>query len=675
MSGQSHKHIDLNKENLDPRTILGWRESEYIEDLFFDHNIYSEIKKSISVNPITIIIGNPLSGKTRIVYDYLKKDRNSNLIIPVKNKNIAEYNIPKTLKNVIVFLDDVDEYCYDNNDSLNLLLSNIVLQNSFSKNIKCVITCRRGPEYDKFQNKLDRNLFYKIVENRFHIPRFNSQDKDVSDFLELNKDKFKTNPKNFDGNFGSVVLPLDAMRERFEGLKKRDKYKELAVLLGLKLHFHFLNFEATKREFLDLNIKKFTEKYINEELSPYEWEATLNTLVSDDTSLNFIEIKSNIVIEEAYLDFLKDKNFNSIDVIHPKFNLTRLDSLFNKLYTLDEKRTWGFPTSVYDYNMAIKKIDSIQDALEIYNKMTEFLSPDNYTYSYLFKKTTDLDILKRLYLEMKRSVKSVGNTPRNIFAGQIDDFSTFLSTFIEVDPKVLGSINGQSNRLLKLALKDKAKSLEFLFKSKKTNEIFINPVFNKICRVCCESELEFSKYIKPVLNTIENLDTNLQLNIIKICSKFDKDITIKLLDKYISNISFDFFNEKGNALSSSEPLESLNLFIKAIEVSNNKINKTIASINYSKLVYNEELSEYLEDAIKLSSVVIKPEEQIHPSKYLRHIFVLLTIWKSSVNELITNLENIFSREDINKKIIFDIYTEIKDEIKKEIIKKEYFSQE
>ena len=54
-------------------------------------------------------------------------------------------------------------------------------------------------------------------------------------------------------------------------MTEEEKDIEIAILLGLKLHFHFLNYESSKSEYNDINIKHFSEKYLNRDLSIYEW--------------------------------------------------------------------------------------------------------------------------------------------------------------------------------------------------------------------------------------------------------------------------------------------------------------------------------------------------------------------------------------------------------------------
>lgn len=666
MEKSSYKHFDLKTAKLIPRNILGWRESEYNEDLFFGNEIYEEIKYSILKNSITIIVGNPLSGKTRIVYDTLKNDNTSNLIIPQKDKNIDEYILPTTLNNLIVLLDDVDDYCYDTNPALNKLLKYIV-----TNNVKCILTCRQGPEFYKFKKYINSNIFYKIIENRFHIPRFHKNDELVKSFLNKNIDKFKTNIKNFDGNFGSIVLPLDAMRERFNKLIADEKDTEVAILLGLKLHFHFLNYESSKSEYNDTNIKHFSEKYLNRELSMYDWEEAKNSLLSNDTSLNFIETPSNIFIEEAYLDFLFDNNGNKIDVIHPDFNYKRLNSILGKIYSIDDKKVWGFPTTIYDYNIAIEKTENIEDAINIYNNLPQGITPDSYTFSYIFNKTTDLVLLKFFYKEMisknKFDIKAA-----EVFARQILSFNDLMDSLNELDKKILLSLNGVSERLIKLSKISPKDSLKFLFNKFSSKDIFKNPVYNEVCRVCCNDLEDYKNYIEPFINTLESIDKPLQLNFIKTCSKLIKKDSLEIIEKFIERNSFGYLNESGNALSETEPLRALEFFSRANDIAPRKIEKVIALNNYCNLVYEKGLTQQLYTALDFSALKISPDENIAPAKYLKEVYILLNIMKSPINTLISELDLLINKKSVTIKKLNSVLKRIKDNDKKELIIKHYF---
>lgn len=206
MAEEYFKEINLDN-NIDPFDFLGARATKeaYQPDVYFSNELYSKISHSIFENQITIIIGNPLSGKTRVAFETFKKMKSGIVIIPNLDKSINEYRLPQNSNNQIVFLDDIDDYCYNkDHPALNKLLYYII-----RKEIKCVITCRTGPEFDVFKKYIHRKYFTPLTRNKFHIPRLDKKTNDFKEFLNNNTENLKSDLNSFDGNIGSIFLPLD----------------------------------------------------------------------------------------------------------------------------------------------------------------------------------------------------------------------------------------------------------------------------------------------------------------------------------------------------------------------------------------------------------------------------------------------------------------------------------
>lgn len=668
MESLPYKHIKLNETPLKPEDILELRNKYYRENIFFEDPVYQNIKDSISDNNITLITGNPLSGKTRIVYDSLKLNRIYNLIIPKKDKSINKIYIPQEIKDIVVFFDDIDDYCFEGNNALNSLLKYIINQN-----IKCIITCRKGPEFYKLKTHLKPDIFNIICENRFDIPKFNKDKLEVKNFLEFNKTLFKSEISHFDGNFGSVLLPLKAMRERFELLNNDEKnYIEVGILLGLKLHFHLRNYESSKHEYNDLKIKHFTQKYVSEQFSLYQWEQAKNNLIANDTALNFIQVKENLVIEEAYLDFLKNEKNDSIDVVHPDFNLYRLKTTLDSLYTFEEKKVWGFPSNIYDYNKLIKGVESFEEAIEIYNNFPSNVKPDSFTFGYIFSKTNDVILLKKYYKEML-SKKAFHIKSADIFAGKLNNFIQFIELFEDIDPIRIRSLNGVSNKLIKLSKVNPKESLFYLFEKYKILDIFKNPVFNEVCRVCCIDEQDFINYIQPNIEILDYIDKPMQLNFIKTFTKLKKDGSTELIEKYLDKNTFDYLNETANSISDINYEKSLNLYKEALDITSNKIEKVIAITNFCNLVFYKKIEEKYDEALQLANIRILAEENIFPAKYLKEVSLLIQIHKTPKDLLIDHIDDLIRKDLFSLKKIKNIISKIEDEEKKQILKIKYLN--
>jgi hypothetical protein len=575
MTIEFYKHFDLSKTQLVPKDILDYRDEDYDGELFFDDDVYQRIKSSILTRDVTLILGNPLSGKTRIVYDTLKSLKKWNLLIPNKSKEIPEYRLPTNMSQIVVILDDIDDYCIEDNMALNKLLKTIL-----DNRIKCIITCRKGPEFNKLKGYTNSNTFYRITQNKFIIPRFDKRENiAVQNFLTLNISKFKSSIQNFDGNFGSVVMPLDAMRERFHFLKNAEKDKAIAILLGLKLHFHLFNYEGNKSHYDDKKIKFFCEKYLKEELSMSEWEEAKNELISNLTSLNFIDISTEIVIEEAYLDFLTDMNGNCADVVHSDFNEKRLQDLCNKLYLPEQKKAYGFPLTVRDYNMLIKNASSFDEGEKIFNKIHP-RDRDSYSFTSLMDLATDKTKLINLYKDMRKNGVKTLFAPNYVFINKFDNFKDLFDVLFELDRRLLDHRNGTTNRLINLAELTPHETLQYLFLKLKPTDIYKNPVYNQIVRLCCTNFDDYTTFVEPALPLLDSLDSTLRKNIIKAIIDLKLfHIALPLVKKYLTK--YDYCNEYGNCIKESEPLNAFTSYKNSFEFIeyNSQEQKTLTNLN------------------------------------------------------------------------------------------------
>ena len=670
MTTETFKHIDLSTNSLTPKDILGWREKEYMEDMFFKAPIYDKIKESIIHQDITLIIGNPLSGKTRIVFDSIKESGQKwNIIIPKKDKKNTEegYIIPTTITNILVLLDDVDDYCQESNTSLNKLLKHII-----NSNIKCVITCRRGPEFDRFKKYLNHNIRTRLFLNKYHIERFDKSNPDVANFLSSNKERFKSDIRNFDGNFGSVVLPLDAMRERFSKLKENEKEIPISILLGLKLHYHLLNYENSKGTFSDDKIKHFCKKYINQEISPYEWEEAKNILESTETALNFITSESDINIEEAYIDFLYDSNGNSVDVVHNDFSEKRILSLFNKLYKPEEKQPWGFPVTTRDLNVLIKKAATFKEGKDIFNKIPKS-ERDSFSYTYLMNLCDGKSELIALYKELRsRGIKTLF-VPNHTFIAKFKVFTDLYDSLKELEPKLLEHRNSTTNRLLKLAEQNPEATLNYLFLKEPKIKIYKNPVFNQILLLCCNQYEHFELYLKPAIDILDNLDYPLKKNIIKNIIKLKLyDVAIPLVEKYL--VRYDYHNEIANCKKESDHLVSLDNYIKSLKHIEFLSQEQKALTNISKLLLDNPTIVQIGQYKKILSDThhfLKSKKQellnLRNTEHLREALILNEIHLTDSSELMTRLEELYRLDYLSKSEFPTLVDRVTDENKLTIL--------
>lgn len=553
-SSNQFETYDLSRIALDPISFMGIRGKHYRKDFFYSHTVYSMIKERILNENLTLILGNPLAGKTRIVFDSLSELTHGYVIKPILDSSIKEYRLPGRT-DLIIFFDELDDYCRINPNALNKLLLSII-----KDNIKCVATCRTGPEFFLVKRSLKAHIFSELHSSQVIIPRFDKKDSTLNNFINSNIDQVR-NIGSFDGNMGALILPLEDMRSRYQQLVEADKRLPVAILKGLKLHYHLYNYESKKSFFDDSKILNFCEKLLQEDITKYEWEQAKSELSTDETTLNFIDENEFIVIEEAYLDFLLSESGTAIDVVDSTLNKPKILKLFNDIYKdFVAKKTWGFPTTIFDYNTAISKADSFKEAMKIFKDIPKQLKHDNYTYKFIAYKAENNSELRSIYSEMVKNLRIIDDKTHHAFASKFDSADELIDFFNEVNPVVISKRNGITDRLIKVAKKEPKKSLEMLFKKFSFSKIYSNPVLNEICRQCCNDDDDFELYVKPFINKINTLEKPLLINFIKTCTRISKQTGLDLLEEYADKTSFFYLNEKGNCLLDSNTKDALEFY-------------------------------------------------------------------------------------------------------------------
>ncbi|MDP3464097.1 MAG: hypothetical protein Q8S18_15005 [Bacteroidales bacterium] len=660
-----YESFDLNNGALNPVSFMGLRGNHYMKDFFFPHPIYDKIKTKIIDDDLIFIIGNPLAGKTRIVYDTLSNLKKGYIVKPKLDKSIKEYRLPRR-KDLVVFFDELDDYCRTNVEAMNKVLYYLI-----KNKIKCIATCRTGPEFNQLKKTLNAHTFSELHSAQITIPRFDKNESSVKSFLISNASQIK-NIDSFDGNMGALILPLDDMRERFASLVEQDKQLPIAILKGLKLHYHLYNYESKKSFYDDSKILYFCKKYLQEDISRHEWENAKGELTTDEATLNFLDEREFIIIEEAYLDFLKNANGDTIDVIDGTLDKYKIKRLLNDTYKdLIEKKTWGFPANIHDYNRVIKKTETFEDAEKIFKDIPVGINPNEITYSLLLKKTKDKNTLERLFTEMKRRGLKFKFMPEHCFIAGFDSFDNLFESLLKLDKKSLLTRNSISNRLIELSKINPKESLISLFRIIPFGQIYTNPVYNEICLRCCKDEQDFKLYVEPYINTINKLDYALAKNFIKICSSLNQnDIALKLIEDYLKNNPFDYFNEKANCVKDAKPLEALVLYLEAMKHFTNISEQVKALTNIVNLIYDKELNDKVEFALNLASPFSQQnftKLNFRNAQYLRYGILLLEIWRTPIANLAETIATLLSRTDISKRTFQLVIPKIKDTEKQKTV--------
>ena len=286
----NYRIIWKNSKKLKPTDVLDFRGQENygFKKYYYERDMDAEIAKRITQNEHTLIIGAPLAGKTRAVYQSLANLKQSlDLIIPHnKDFDTEHLRIPyqKTFwRKPVLFLDDIDKITSKNGfDRL--------LQLFMNKSILIIATCRLGPEYDFLKTKLERELI--IFKDPIEIHKM-----DTDEGEKIAREVGTGLSKDFDGNIGSIFLPIESMRDRYKQCDPDEK----CILKAIK-RLYYAGIYSDNISFNLEHIKILCKKE-GIEKKDYEWHDILEKL----DNLDLIEVKNgDIFAEETYIERVID---------------------------------------------------------------------------------------------------------------------------------------------------------------------------------------------------------------------------------------------------------------------------------------------------------------------------------------------------------------------------------
>jgi hypothetical protein len=642
-----------------------WRARFYEKDKFIEIPDQEAIKKNILEEDITFIIGNPLSGKTRAVFESLKEFHSGFFYKLNQNVKLSENIVSSLKKDAIYFIDDIDQSIDKYPEIINSMLTQIIKNSN-----KLIITCRTGPEYNLLISKLNKQILPVLTKRTFIIKRLSHSNPVVREFL---KKYFEIKPKEFDFNIGSLFIPLDDMRERYKVLLNKENKLPSTILKGLKFHHHLYNYENNKRTYDIEKIKVFCKKYLNEDIGNYEWDTAIGVLKSTIDNLNFIDIGEFISIEEAYLETYEENI--SLDVIESTYTPNYAKKLFKDLYKDPfENKALGFKTTTRDFNELIKQSDDFKEGLDVFNKMiSENLIPDSYTFLFLMQKTDNWEEISFLYEQMTKHKVDPRIFVNSVLSGKITSFSKTIDLCVKYNPNFFKQkkIGNVVSKLKKIGICNSKENLKYLFEKFDAELIFHNPNLLVICEHLVVDNEDFQQYIYSYFDKLNTVDKPLLKPFIKMSSKTgNKSLTINILNDYFDDGSFYYLKEMANSIKEEQPFESLKLYLQAFELATNNREKALVATNYTQAVYENNITIKIDFSIQLCYKVIKQTKIDHASfPYLRYILILLEIKRTNIEELELVLKRLCNRKDITKNTVRKIVELIDDENKKGFVEK------
>lgn len=285
---QYYSVIWKKSSGLKPKDMLGERPySEY----YYERSEDIQLKRQIERRNNVLVLGPPLSGKTRAVYQQLVSlKKNTDVLIP-RNVAMSTFVFPKTRKfwrKKTIFIDDL-QYFIEKQDNYFLLL-----KKAKENKINVITTCHTGLQFNKVKNKLtEQNLDIETIfgENVIEYSRVSQETaKEIAAKMNISWDKVK-----FNGTVGSIFMKLSEMEKRFDSCSNIEK----TILNSIRVMYLTGLWE---NNMFSLDWIKLTAKKFELEGKNFEWAGWLKSL--EDKEFIKIERRNKIWADDAYLQYI-----------------------------------------------------------------------------------------------------------------------------------------------------------------------------------------------------------------------------------------------------------------------------------------------------------------------------------------------------------------------------------
>ena len=288
-----------NSTSIEKDEILG---SRPFNEYYFVRPEDEKVRDCLKDEKSVLILGPPLGGKTRMVYEALRKSKKYDLIIPRSaDIDIESFILPRQLKvwkPRLMFIDDLHRFAEQQNFEY---LFEICRKNK----INLIATCRSEIEYNKTKKRmLDKNLdletelFGEIIEiNEIS----GAQGKKIAKIVDKDWSKIK-----FNKTVGSVFMPLAEMHKRFEECTSEEK----SILKAIKKLYICGVYEESQIFQLDQIRRVSANEGIKKE--KYQWEELIKNLCEKEfTKIEKTNI-DRVWAEEVYLEDIVVLNYSEL---------------------------------------------------------------------------------------------------------------------------------------------------------------------------------------------------------------------------------------------------------------------------------------------------------------------------------------------------------------------------
>jgi len=349
---------------LTPEEVLGFRgkEKHGFRKSYFRRPESEQIEQRLARGDHVLVIGNPLAGKTRAIYQALISSKKKyDVVIPklLDVYNPLDIHIPSQFtrwrKRVLV-LDDINKFAAKQGFTS-------FLGEFLKKNVIILATCRTGNEYEMLCRSVERELewFGKPVE----ISKLSEEEKQ-----QVEQQLDKVMPERFDGNIGSIFVDIETMRQRFRACTTEEK----GILRALK-RLHAAGIYEGRELFSLERLKLACDKLEGIQNEKYEWRALIDSLTKNgfvgkvSERPAFMEkVEQQIQTEETYLEQVIEDDFSPLE------NLREMLAIFSN----DPDAAFDIGYEAYNRGVIdLQKAAFMKVAIEAYDKTLKVWTPGN----------------------------------------------------------------------------------------------------------------------------------------------------------------------------------------------------------------------------------------------------------------------------------------------------------
>ena len=449
--------------------------------LYFSRQIDAKLDDSLERGGWVLVAGHPLAGKTRAIFEAIKRIMSTGRSIALWPFKLPEQKdqplIPPAFPKAdcrIVWIDDIDiqfldlvKFGYGMND-INRFLGRIA-----DEGVILAATIRTGPAFYDFRHRfgLDDHLWDKLESFPIHLLKGEEE----KDFTKWYCENFGTSlPDKFDHHPGSLFLNLETMGKRWRNMdniisehhlkldveRAKDIMRALHVFYVMEsyhtgglfleedIRFYLRQKSANRQTFTSIGAA-FSKAHVHfQSFSGEEWEMLVEFLSQDEFHLGFLRREREFLLTEtAYLDYVvahdgekniaqtivenfsneercrmglmvTSYNFGEIFQKNPPKNEQDLGKLARKLKPL------GLDSKITAWNQLVNLCPTLplaRRALEMLESVG--LKPDVVTYNAIVDKAKDYNAAHVIIDEMKAAGITPNVVTYNILVDKAKDYN------------------------------------------------------------------------------------------------------------------------------------------------------------------------------------------------------------------------------------------------------------